>query len=245
MILLTTLLARAECPSPSAALDAATEDLTLGRDAAESLARAESAFGCAEASPLERARLLLLHGAARYLAGDVAAAEPYFAAAALADPAYFDERLGPSMRAAWSAARLGGTGRITANRPTRVDGAEVRTYPHPVDGGPHLVQALPEGWAKLVFVPAGDELVVEVPAAPASVATTRGRHSPAWLVAAGVAAAGAGGCAYGAYAQDAAMEEAGTVSAVESAYGTQQGLAYTALGLGVAAATSATLYFVF
>ncbi len=238
-------LAWADCPPLTSVLDAATEDLTLGRDAAETLSRAEVSLGCAEATGTERARLFLLHGAQRFLAGDAAAAEPYFAAAALADPTYFDDRLGQTMRAAWTSARLGGTGRISANKATLVDGGAVASYPHPVDGGPHLVQSLPDRWSRVVYVPAGDELVVEVPVASTSRAAATRRHAAGGAGAAGAAAAGAGGCAYGASTQDAAMDSASTVEGVESAYGLQRGLAYSALGLGVLAATGTTLYFVF
>ncbi|MBM4368422.1 MAG: hypothetical protein FJ102_19565 [Deltaproteobacteria bacterium] len=244
MILLVSL-AMAECPPVAGPLEAATVDLASGRSAAANLAAAESAFACERAEPSDLARFLLVTGAAKFLDGDRSAADPYFAAAALADPAYFDDRLGPEIRSAWTSAKLGDAGRITVNKPVYVDGKSVRKFPRTVDSGPHLLQSPPDGWAKLVYVPPSEDINVEVPAGSAASATARSRHSPGWLIVAGVAAAGAGGCAYGATTQDAVMEGAVTGDEVESAYGLQRGLAYSAAGLGLVAVTSGVFYFVF
>ncbi len=244
MIFLVSL-AMAECPSVADTLESATVDLASGRSAADNLALAEGAFACDRAEPADLARYLLVSGAAKFLDGDKNAAEPYFAAAALADAAYFDDRLGPEIRAAWTTAKLGDAGRIAVNKPVYVDGKSVRKFPRTVDSGPHLLQSPPDGWAKLVYVPPAEDISVDVPTGSAATATAKSRHSPVWLVAAGVAAAGAGGCAYGATTQDAVMENAATGEEVESAYGLQTGLAYTAAGLGLAAITSGVFYFVF
>ena len=239
MILLLSAAAAA-CPDLAESLEAATSSLVAGGDAQSALAEAELRLACTEVDPELLARLWLVHAASRFLAGDTDGAEPFFAAASLASPTTFDERLGPDVRASWETAKLQGPGRLVVDRPVLVDGHKVHKFPHLADSGPHALQSTGMDWAKVVLVAPNEELTVSVPASAAPAG-----KSAAFLVVAGVSLAGAGGLAYGATLQSSVMDGAPDVAALEEAHGTQTALAWSALGLAAVAATSTTLHFVF
>lgn len=236
----------APCAPLADALEAATLALIDGADAGSAFAAAEVSLACAPATAPELARLFVLRGAALQLGGEPAAAEPFYAAARGQDDAWFDDRLGAAVRAAWSSAKHGDPGRLTANRPLTVDGAAVEAFPATLESGPHALQALDVAWARVLVLPPGEELAVDVPLTPpppAAVAGTR-RRGAGWLVAGGAALAGAIGCGAAAVGQTEVMGEADTVAALDDAWGAQQALGYTAIGLGVVGAAGVTLHFV-
>jgi hypothetical protein len=158
----------------------------------------------------------------------------------------FDERLGGEVRAAWTAAEPGANGTLTADRPAIVDGRTLRRFPSSVASGPHAVQSLEHDWSKLIFVPPGEEFRVSVPASSSSATVAKqSQHPIALAITSGVLLAGAGGCAYGAYAQNDVMAAAANVGSLDDAYSLQGVLGWSAVGLGVAGVTAGALYFVF
>ncbi len=235
--------AHAGCPPLADALEAATTALIDGVDTGAAFTAAEASLACAPATKTELARLFLLRGAALQLAGEADAVGPFYAAAIGQDATYFDDRLGPAVRAAWTDARHGDPGRLTANRPLDVDGTRVDAFPATLESGPHALQALEAGWARVVVLPAGEELAVEVPTTRPVEPPTR-KKSALWLVAGGAALAGAVGCGAGAMAQTETMGEAETVAALDEAWTTQTVLGSAALGLAALGGTGVVLHFV-
>lgn len=244
MILFFAASAHAECAPISDALEAATRALVDGADTAPAFGAAEAALACGPATSAELARLWLLHGAALHLAGDLSSAEAYFAAAYTLSPAGYDDRLGPTVRTAFEGAKHGDPGRLTASRPVRVDGKKVKRFPATLESGPHAVVASDAAWARVVVVLPNDDLVVEVPPPGANAVTSKKSKSPAWLIAGGVALAGAVGCGAGAYTQTAVMGEAETTEALDAGWATQQALGFSAIGLGALGASGVVLHFV-
>lgn len=234
--------AHAACPDIAESLDRATSALIEGADTAPALAEAEVRLACTPVEGALLARLWLVHGAAKLLAGDAIGAEPFFAAAGVASPTTFDERLGPDVRKAWESAKLQGPGRLLVDQPILLDGKRVKRFPHVTDSGPHAVQSTGLDWAKVVVVAPNEELTVT---APAVVAPAAPKKSPALLIVAGTSLAGAGAFAYGATTQTDAMSTAADTAALDQARDTQAAFAWSALGLATVAATTTTLHFVF
>ncbi|GDX80691.1 hypothetical protein LBMAG42_25020 [Deltaproteobacteria bacterium] len=244
MILYFAAAAHAECAPLAEALEAATRALVDGTETSPAFAAAEASLACGPASREELARLWLLHGAALHLTGDLTSAEAYFAAAFTLSPAGYDDRLGPTVRAAFEAAKHGDPGRLTASRPVSVDGKKLKRFPATLESGPHAVVASDAGWARVVVILPNDDLVVEVPPPGANAPTAIKGKSPAWLIAGGVALAGAVGCGAGAYTQTSVMSEAETTSDLDAGWATQQALGYSAIGLGALGASGLVLHFV-
>lgn len=244
MILYFAAAAHAECAPLADALDAATRALVDGADATPSFSAAEVALACGPATSAELARLWLLHGAALHLAGDLTSAEAYFAAAYTLSPSGYDDRLGPTVRAAFEGAKHGDPGRLTASRPVQVDGKKVKKFPTTLESGPHALVATDAGWARVVVILPNDDLVVDVPPPGATTPAVKKGKSPAWLIAGGVALAGAVGCGGGAYIQTPVMGEADTVADLDAGWATQQALGYSAIGLGALGASGVVLHFV-
>jgi hypothetical protein len=205
------------------------------------------------------ARNWLLEGASAQLQGHHDAAKGPLAAARRAAPTVFDTRLGPDVRAAWEAATPTGAGTLLLEpaRPAFLDGEGIAEWPVPVDDAPHLVQVVgPNGtvlFGREVNILAGDDALVQTglgtaeplpeipPSPPREVAEKR---SPAMLIVAGVAAAGAGACAGGAYAQEPQMKDAKSENTLNAAFTRQQVFGYTTYGLAGVAAAAFTLHFV-
>lgn len=244
MILYFAAAAHAECAPVADTLEAVTRALVDGVDSAPAFTAAEAALACGSATSGELARLWLLHGASLHLAGDVTSAEAYFAAAYTLGPTGYDDRLGPTVRAAFEAAKHGDPGRLTANRPVHVDGKKLKRFPATLESGPHAVVATDAGWARVVVILPNDDLLIEVPPPGTASPTQEKRKSPAWLIAGGVALAGAVGCGAGAYTQSAAMGEAETTADLDAGWATQQALGYSAIGLGALGASGVVLHFV-
>ncbi len=238
--------AHAACPTMVATLDAATSVLIDGGDAAPTFAEVETALACGPPTQSELARLWVLRGAALQLGGDAAAAEPFYAAALDADATWFDDRLGASVREAWSRAKHGLPGRLSANRPIDVDGVRVETFPATLESGPHALQALDVNWARVVVMPSGEETAIEVPLTPLpdGNAVVRPRRSAGWLIAGGSLLAGAVGVGVAAAAQSEVMTAAETTTALDEAWGAQQALGISAIGLAALGSTGVALHFV-
>lgn len=244
MILSLAAAAHAECAPIADALEAATRALVDGAEPTPAFTAAEAALACGPATSAELARLWLLHGAALHLAGDLTSAEAYFAAAFTLSPAGYDDRLGPTVRAAFEAAKHGDPGRLTASRPVSVDGKKLKRFPATLESGPHAVVATDARWARVVVILPNDDLVIDVPPPGTGAPTPEKRKSPAWLIAGGVALAGAVGCGAGAYTQSAVMGEAETTAKLDAGWATQQALGYSAIGLGALGASGVVLHFV-
>lgn len=244
MFLALMNVATAACPDITESLELATSALIEGTDTTPALSEAEVRLACTKVDGPLLARLWLVRGAAKLLAGDAAGAEPFFAAAVVNSPSTFDERLGPDVRKAWESAKLQGPGRIFVDQPVLLDGKRIKRFPHVTDSGPHAVQGVDIDWAKVVVVAPNEELTVTVPL-PTKAAPEAAKKSPALLIVAGTSLAGAGGLAYAATTQTDAMSQASDVAALEQAQQTQAVFAWSALGLAAVAATTATLHFVF
>ncbi len=238
--------AHAACPTMVATLEAATSVLIDGGDGTAALAEVETALACGTATKSELARLWVLRGAALQLAGDAAAAEPFYAAALGADATWFDDRLGSSVREAWSRAKYGLPARLSANRPLDVDGVHIDTFPATLESGPHALQAPDVRWARVLVMPPGEESVVEVPLTPLPDpdAVVLPRKGAGWLVAGGVVLAGAVGAGVAAGAQSEVMSGAETTTALDEAWNTQQALGISSIGLAALGSTGVVLHFV-
>ena len=230
--------AAAACPPLEEGVETAVKALLDGADPAAGFAAAEASLACGPARPGPLAALWLARGAALQLAGDEPAARPFYASARALAPDQFDERLGAAVRASWEAASASGPGRLLANRPVKVDDQRVSRFPAPTASGPHAVQAPDAGWARVVVVQAGEDLQVAVPAAAPE---TSKKKSPLAGVLGGVALAGAIGAGLGAISQTEVMAAAPTTSSLDEAWGTQQALGYTSIGLAALGATGITL----
>ncbi len=266
MIALLATLAYA-CPNIDTEVERATSALVAGdpTGARAALDTAESAFACAAASPTQLAGYWLVEGAAAHLGGDTTAARAAFSAARGLAPDRYDARLGPDVRTAWSAARPEGEGSLLLEPPRAalVDGAGVSAWPLTVSATPHLVQVVGANgtvrFARVVRIGAGEDAVVEtglgtepdtlsatdpLPETPFADPSAHKKKSPAMLILAGVAAAGAGACVGGALAQNGAMNAAEDIDTLDAAFGTQKVLGYSGYGLAGAAAAAFTLHFV-
>lgn len=130
MILLLAAAALA-CPNLDAEVERAVGALVGGDfvGARAALGTAATSFACAAATPEQAARYWLVEGAVAQLAGDADAARRPLAAARAAAPDRFDERLGPKVRAAWTAATPDGAGTLMLEPPrlAHLDGALVAT----------------------------------------------------------------------------------------------------------------------
>lgn len=244
MFLALVGVATAACPDITESIELATGALIEGADTTPALTEAETRLSCTRVDGPLLARLWLVHGAAKLLAGDAVGAEPFFAAAAVVSPTTFDDRLGPDVRKAWESAKLQGPGRILIDRPVLLDGKRINRFPHVADSGPHAVQGVGLDWARVVVVAPNEELTVSVPV-PTTSAPETAKKSPALLIVAGASLAGAGGFAYGATTQTDAMSQASDIATLDQAQQTQAAFAWSALGLAAVAATTATLHFVF
>jgi hypothetical protein len=121
----------------------------------------------------------------------------------------------------------------------RIDGTRVSRFPTSTEAGPHALQAPEASWARVVVVPAGADLNVEVPA-PAKVAK---KKSPLLAILGGVALAGAVGAGAGAISQTPVMEDAPDTTSLDAAWETQQVLGYSSIALAGLGATGVVLQF--
>ncbi|MES2640561.1 MAG: hypothetical protein V4850_13795 [Myxococcota bacterium] len=261
MILLLASLASA-CPDLNDAVERATSALISGdfADARTALDAAEASFACAPATTSQIARFWLVEGASAHLRNETANARTFLAAAREAAPTEFDDRLGPEIRATWAAAVPDGSGSLVLEprRAVLIDGQGVTEWPAIISAAPHVLQVVgADGtvrFGRVVRISAGEDAMVEAnlgnePAAAgiAGVAApkeARPKKSPAMLILAGVAAAGAGAFAGGALAQNPTLDTATDVETLDSTFARQQAFGYTSYGLMGAAAAVFTLHFV-
>lgn len=260
MILLLASLAMAACPDIDTEVERATAALVSGdfATARTALQAAESSFGCAKASNTQLAHYWLVDGAEAHLQGQVARARASLAAARVIAPDVFDERLGPDVRATWAAAQPDGRGTLLIEPPAAalVNGDGVTVWPVTLPAANHVVQVLgADGkvrYGRLIRIGPGEDAVVEtglgrelLPVADeAAPAEKKGKKSPALLILAGIAAAGAGGLAGGALAQGSVIETSPDVDALDAAFGRQQAFGYGSIALAGASAIALTLHFV-
>ncbi|MDP2313279.1 MAG: hypothetical protein Q8P41_10265 [Pseudomonadota bacterium] len=253
------------CPNIDAEVERATAALVGGdfAKAKTALEAAESSFQCARATPTQLGRYWLVEGASAHLRKDTATARASFAAARATAPDLYDDRLGPDVRAAWAAARPDGDGSLFLE-PTRdalIDGTNVSVWPANVTAAPHLVQVVgADGgvrFGRVVRIGRGEDAVVDTgvlvePTTNADTSLAEARpvieperkKSPAMLILAGVAAAGAGACAGGAVAQNHEMTVATDRDTLTSSFDRQKVFHYSTYGLAGAAAVAFTLHFV-
>lgn len=272
MIMLLASLAFA-CPSLDAENERAAAALVAGdfAGAHTAIEAARNSFACAAANREQIGRFWLAEGAAAHLRADTKGAHASLAAARAIGPSLYDNRLGTDIRATWSSAEPLGAGTLLLEprRSALVDGAEVTTWPLTLSSGPHVVQVIgADGkvrYGRLVEIGPGEDALVETGLGPepevvaATGATTSGaagfgsahvltepkqKKSPAMLILAGVAAAGAGAFAGGALAQNAQIDTAADIETLDSAFGRQKAFGYTSYGLMGAAAAVLTLHFV-
>lgn len=250
------------CPSIDSEVERATAALIAGdfTTAGTALQAAESSFACAAATPTQIARYWLVEGAAAHLRAETATARTSLAAARATAPTLFDDRLGAEVRATWAAAEPVGSGSLVLEprRAAFIDGAGVTAWPLTVSAAPHVVQVVGADGAvrfgRVVHIGAGEDAMVEtnLGSEPESVSSLkvappkepRARKSPALLILAGVAAAGAGAFAGGALAQGPQMDAAEDLETLDNAFGRQQAFGYTSYGLMGATAAMLTLHFV-
>ncbi|MDO9280597.1 MAG: hypothetical protein Q7U06_01745 [Pseudomonadota bacterium] len=248
------------CPNIDAEVERATSALIAGdfTNARTALQEAEASFACAAATPTQIARFWLVEGATAHLRAETATARVSLAAARATAPTLFDDRLGPEVRATWAAAEPAGSGSLVLEprRAAFIDGEGVTTWPLTVSAAPHVVQVVgADGsvrFGRVVRIGAGEDAMVEtnlgnepeVLAGAQAPKEARAKKSPAMLILAGVAAAGAGAFAGGALAQNAQMEAAEDLGALDSTFGRQKAFGYTSYGLMGATAAMLTLHFV-
>jgi hypothetical protein len=260
------------CPTLSDALDVATAAIVDGPPtAAEApLQDAAASFDCAVLAPEELARYWLVQGSWHALTGDGARAVRAYAAARRLAPERWDERFGASLRITWAGAGAEGPGWLTVdtNRAsTRIDGLVPSAWPAEVAGGVHVVQVVaPDGatvwYGKVVRVAEGEEVAIETglpestlppPVAdplagvvvPVEPTRTTPRRSPWWLVASGVAAAGAGGLYWLAVESEDDLDHAQNLDQLHLAWLQQRGAASGAILLSGATAFGVVGYFAF
>jgi hypothetical protein len=250
------------CPDLAAETERSTLALIAGdfTTSDDALRGAESSLACAPASSDMLSRWMLARGAHLSLTGG--APSPWLAASRRLNPAFFDDRLGPAVRASWEVAAPEGRASLTIEPAVagRLDGATTTAWPVEVDAGPHVVQVYsPEG--AVLFgrtfevdpdenaliptrlapdAPIGDPEAVRMPDAP-----KKRTRKPGLLVSALALAAAGGGLAAGAIAQTATMEAAPDLERLEAANGAQRGMAIGAYSAwGAAAVTGALFVFV-
>ncbi|MDP2308196.1 MAG: hypothetical protein Q8P18_19405 [Pseudomonadota bacterium] len=260
MILLVASLAIA-CPNVDAEVERATSALIAGDFAAArtALQSAESSFACAPSTPTQIARFWLVEGAAAHLRADTVSARASLAAARATAPTLFDDRLGADVRATWAAAEPLGSGSLMLEPrlAASMDGQEVGAWPVTLSAAPHVLQVIGADGAvrygRVVRIGPGEDALVETGLAPEpsmGVGTAlppsepRRKRSPAMVIVASVAAAGAGACAGGALVQNAQMENAADLDTLDAAFDRQKAFGYTSYGLAGAAAAALTLHFI-
>lgn len=264
MTLLLSLIggAFAACPNLDGEIERATVaviagDFTTARSALDAGA---SSFACAPATTAQAARYWLIQGATLQLTGDSKGALAPLAAARAAAPELFDARLGPKVREAWSTAKVDGraTLLIEPTRPAFVDGTGVVDWPVTLSATPHLIQIVDDDlvkYGRVVSLDDKEDAVLDtgVPAAPKTIAIAtdtkapevpKKKKSPALLILAGVAAAGAGACAGGAVLQTPIMEDATANADLDAAWTRQRAFGYSTWGLAGVAAVSLGVHFV-
>lgn len=237
-----------DCPEPALILDKAESSVVEGRfdDADQLGAEAEAAFACGPLAEAEQlARLLNVTAVRLHLDGDTAGAAEAFAAAARVSPTTWNEAYGAELRGVRdtaAAAGRGAGGTLTLEpepgdfKPA-LDGVEV-TVPSPAASGLHLLQVLDTDgralYGELVFVPAGETLLVDTGPLVTRVGPRDRRPFPWLLVGAGVFAAGGGASAWLATQQTESIEGARTLDGLEGAYRAQKTwtlLTWTGAGL--------------
>ena len=260
MIVLLASLAVAACPDMDTEVERATAALVSGdfTTARSALQAAESSFGCAKATNTQLAHYWLVDGAEAHLKGEVARARASLAAARVIAPDVFDDRLGPDVRATWTAAQPDGRGTLLLEPPgaALVNGDGVTVWPVTLPAANHVVQVLGSDgkvrYGRLIRIGPGEDAVVETGLAreAASIVDTvvpvekTAKKSPALLVLAGVAAAGAAGLAGGALAQGPIIETSTDVDALDAAFGRQQAFGYSSIALAGVSVVGLTLHFV-
>jgi hypothetical protein len=161
------------CEDPAARVEAAEKAVVAGRlaDAEVDLGAAEDAFGCSSPPTATLlARMWLAEGAMLSLSGDEQGATDSFSAAHRVDPTFWSLSYGVVLRKAWeeTAKQDPGRSRVRLDPvPVHLVGwldGKVVAFPAEAAAGLHLVQVGPEGgparYGRVVFLPAGDELVV-------------------------------------------------------------------------------------
>lgn len=247
-----------DCPDPGLILDKAESSVVEGRfeDAALLAEETEAAFACGPlAQPEHLARLLNLTAVRLQLEGDTAGAAEAFAAAARVSPATWNPAYGAELRGvrdAAAAAGRGAGGTLTlapdpGDFQPALDGLEVEV-PTPAASGLHLLQVLDTDgralFGEVVFVPAGETLLVDTGPLVTRVGPRDRRPFPWLLVGAGVFAAGGGASAWLATQQTEGLEGARTLDGLNSAYSAQKTwnlLTWTGAGL---CGASVALHFV-
>lgn len=246
--------ALAGCPNLDGEIERATVAVVAGdfTTARAALAEGATSFGCAPATTAQAARYWLVEGATQQLTGNTAGARATLAAARAAAPELFDARLGAGVREAWANAKVDGraTLLIEPQRPAFVDGAGVSEWPVTLSATPHLIQLIDGDtvrYGRVVSLDDKEDAVLDTGVAPAprsiAIATDtkapvvpKKKKSPALLILAGVAAAGAGACAGGAVLQTPLIEGATSNTDLDGAWTRQQAFGYSTWGLvGVAA----------
>jgi hypothetical protein len=260
-LLMTTggsAMAADDCPTmPAPALLSLVEESILeGRldETAELTATFDAALGCAGAAdPALVARALAVDGLWRHFRGEADGAALAFASAHALDPGAWNPDYGADAQAAWEraiAAAPAGAGTLAVEpalhpdlRPL-IDGAPV-TLPASVPVGFHLVQVVEsDGRARYasraLLLDPGEHVVVNTgPLAPLPPGPAPTAHKPTWpLWTAGGLAALGGGAALWASSTSSALEQAGTVDDLNTAYRRQKVLAASAYTLSGLAAAS-------
>ncbi len=261
----------ADCPSPTAHVDAAQQAVLEARldDAASQLAAAEGAFGCdMAASPEVLARMWIAEGAMLVFEGDPDAAAESFAGAKRVSADTWVDDYGSKLKAAWQAApELAGGGTVTLEPAAHAEigflNGKLTPFPSEVQSGLHLVQVIPDGqaqFATVVYVGDGDVLNVPtgLPAdlAPLAVVAdispqplptdpppARGSATPVFLIAGAGVGVLALGTAGGALLQNGAMKRADTVEQLDGIFRTQKALAYSTGALAVVSSAGIGLHF--
>lgn len=178
MLLTFGALAAEPCADPDRLMSRATSAVNAYSFAEVDvqLREAELAFACAGPATSEQAARLHVIQAARFGFDErPESRDASLASAKVADPAYFEERFGPELKARWEAVAPSGSGSgsgelrlpgLPAGWVLRVDG-RVAMAPAEVTVGPHLIQLGPSEsdvrFAKLVNVSYGGSLVVDIP----------------------------------------------------------------------------------
>ena len=239
----------ADCPVPDHLLHEAETAIVDGRHdvAAERFTEVQAAFGCSEPASAEQiARMWNAEGARLHLSGDPTTASDAFAAAARVSPATWNPDFGPELKGARDAAAAAGRGAAGSVllepdpgefQPV-LDGLEVDN-PTPASAGLHLVQVLDTDglslYGTVVYVPPGEDLVVDTGPLVTRVDPNARKRTPWLLIGGGAAFAGAGGAALMALQQTEVMREASTMGALDDALGRQKlwnAVTWSAAGVG-------------
>jgi len=238
-----------DCPLPDHLIQEAETAIVDGRQdvAAERFIEVQAAFGCSEPATVEQiARMWNAEGARLHLSGDPTTAADAFAAAARVSPMTWNADFGPELKAARDTAAAAGRGAGGAVQlepdpgefQSVLDGQEVDN-PTPASSGLHLVQVLDTDglslYGTVVYVPPGEELVVDTGPLVTRVDPNAKQRRPWLLIAGGTALVGAGGAAALALRQTQVMNEASTVGALDDALGRQKlwnAVTWSAAGVG-------------